>query len=228
MDQARVDYLSNKGFMKAAQRVGSSTTQYRPSQLTAPMAQVYATFMAAFSRDAAFSFTQPLTWGRPNGIGLFDTTDVQTGDIVVNNGDTFFVSRKEAFRPAIVILCNRVVSLFGSLGTAPQNDALSGSTACPLAGVQSDYGTSFSGGANAAASGWPCSILLSGRGDRSASGVPGASRASTFQLLLPELPGGVFPQPYSNIRDDLGNTYRIDSVEVTQYGIRCGIHLVQV
>ncbi|WP_062018243.1 hypothetical protein [Gluconobacter japonicus] len=227
MDQARLQALTARGYSKAAKRIGAETVQYRPTSLTDPLASPYASFLAAFNNDAGFSFKAPTLWGKPAVFGLFDTMDVQVGDILVSSGERYFVARFEAFQPPLCILCDRTISLFGNASSGDGTTGDDSSSACPLAGYQDDYGTSGDDGSSAVASGWPCSILLKGSGEASGSSIPGAIKAAVYQLLLPVMPG-FNPQVYMTATDDLGRSYVIEGVEVSQYGTKCLMRVQQV
>lgn len=220
--QALVQSKAAKGFRIAARNLGATASQYRPSGLTAPTRTLHATISAAFDTGAAFGFKSPLIQDKPRVFGLLDTTDITAGDILVC-GDTYFVARFDPFRPPLCILCNRTVTLSGSAG-AGSTDTASGE--CTLAGYQTDYGTP-SGSSGVLASGWPCSILLSGRGENTDSGVAGALKAADYEMLLPVMPSFV-PEVYMTAEDDLGRVFVIEAVEPSQFGNRCRMKAQQV
>ncbi|ASL39319.1 MULTISPECIES: hypothetical protein [Acetobacter] len=229
MDQARLQAKVAKGYGKAAQRVGALTTQYRPIDLIDPMgAAAYAALFADFASDAVFSFKRPPLWDKPTAFGLFDTTDVRAGDILVAPMGTYFVARFEPFRPAVCVLTNRTAS-FTATGQSGSGvtDGSSGDV-CTLAGYQDGYnGQSSDGSGLAEASGWPVSIILKNKGERVSSGLPGNLRSGQFEMLAPIIPGFT-PRPYMTVTDDMGTEYTVDAVELSQYGNRLMISVNQI
>lgn len=228
MDQARLQAKVAKGYGKAAQRVGALTTQYRPTSLTDPMGVAHATLFADFASDAAFSFRKPPLWDKPTVFGLFDTTDVQAGDILVAPMGTYFVARFEPFRPAVCVLTNRTVSFAATDQSGSGATDGSSSDACNLAGYQDGYnGQSTDGTGSVEASGWPVSIILKNKGERVSSGLPGNLRSGQFEMLAPIIPGFT-PRPYMTVTDDMGTEYTVDAVEPSQYGNRLMISVNQI
>jgi len=216
MDQATLQAKVAKGYGKAAIRLGATTAQYRPSSLTSPLADVHGTFLAAFNNDAGFSFKQPTPWGKPMVFGLFDTTDVQAGDLLACGADTYFVARFEPFQPPLCVQCNNAVTL------SPGNSGASGadsSGACSIAGLEPGY-SGLSSLSSDLTGAWPCYLGIKNSGRGTDSGLPGSERAAEFDLFLPLMPGFV-PAPYMTFTDDDGIGYTIGAVESSPYGFRC-------
>lgn len=223
MDQATLQSKVARGYAKAAMRLGAETQQYRPSSLTDPMASVYATLMAAFNNSATFTFQQPTPWGRPAVFGLFDTSDVQAGDILVSGSDTYFVDRFEAFQPAALILCNNTLTISGGLsGSSGAAD----SAACALLGYQPGYSGMPATSAAPLTGAWPCYLGLKGRGKRADSGIPGSISGASYEIFLPLMPGFA-PTAYMTASDSRGIGYTIEAVEISPYGYRCDASIQQ-
>lgn len=218
MDQALLQQKVARGYAKAALRLGAMTTQYRPASLTAPMATAHASFLAAFNDDKNFGFARPALWDKPAVFGLFDTTDVQSGDLMTCAGENYFVTRLEPFRPPLCMLCNRVVSIVGQPGQGSTNGD---GAVCTDVGASDDYGAAGdTDGQTTLASGWPAFIQIKGKGSPTGDGIPGSVKAADYEMLLPVMPGFI-PTVQMAVTTDLGTTYTLTAVEPSQYGNRC-------
>lgn len=225
MYQALVQQKVARGYAKAALRLGAATAQYRPASLTAPMATAYATFLAAFNNDRTFGFDGPALWDKPAVFGLFDTTDVQSGDLLTCAGENYFVARLEPFRPPLCMLCNRVVSIAGQPGQGGTNGD---GAVCTDVGASDDYGTAGDTSDQATlASGWPAFIQIKNKGNAVGDGIPGSIKAADYEMFLPLMPDFV-PAVQMAVTTDLGTTYTISAVEPSQYGNRCLMGVRQV
>ncbi|WP_019091745.1 hypothetical protein [Komagataeibacter europaeus] len=225
MYQALVQQKVASGYANAALRLGATTAQYRPGSLTAPMTTAYATMLAAFNADKAFGFQAPALWDKPAVFGLFDTTDVQSGDLLTCAGENYFVARLEPFRPPLCMLCNRVVSLSGQLGQGSTNG---NGAVCTDVGASDDYGTAGdTTDQTTLASGWPAFIQIKNRKDTVGDGIPGSIKASEYEMFLPLMPDFI-PTVQMAVTTDLGTTYTISAVEPSQYGNRCLMSVRQV
>ncbi|PYD79034.1 hypothetical protein CFR80_15670 [Komagataeibacter oboediens] len=225
MDQALLQQKVARGYAKAALRLGATTEQYRPASLTAPMGTAYATMLAAFNADKAFGFQAPALWDKPAVFGLFDTTDVQSGDLLTCAGENYFVARLEPFRPPLCMLCNRVVSIAGQPG---QGSANGDGAVCTDVGASDDYGTAGDTSAQTTlASGWPAFIQIKGKGSPTGDGIPGSIKAADYEMFLPLMPNFI-PDVQMAVTTDLGTTYTLTAVEPSQYGNRCLMSVRQV
>ena len=225
MDQAHVQSHVAKGYAKAALRLGATTTQYRPATLTAPMATAYATFLAAFNNDKKFGFDGPALWDKPAVFGLFDTTDVQSGDLLTCAGENYFVARLEPFRPPLCMLCNRVVSIASQPGQGSTNGD---GAVCTDVGASDDYVTAGDTSVQTTlAAGWPAFIQIKNKGNAVGDGIPGSIKAAEYEMFLPLMPDFV-PAVQMAVTTDLGTTYTISAVEPSQYGNRCLMGVRQV
>ncbi|QOF94211.1 hypothetical protein IFJ82_09625 [Novacetimonas hansenii] len=225
MYQALVQQKVAKGYAKAALRLGATTTQYRPASLTAPMGTVHATFLAAFNNDRKFGFDGPALWSKPAVFGLFDTTDVQSGDLLTCAGENYFVARLEPFRTPLCMLCNRVVSIAGQAGQGSTNGD---GAVCTDVGASDSYGTAGNTtNQTTLITGWPAFIQIKGKGIPTGDGIPGSIKAADYEMLLPVMPGFV-PTIEMAVTTDLGTTYTLTAVEPSQYGNRCLMSVRQV
>ncbi|GBR68916.1 hypothetical protein [Gluconobacter kanchanaburiensis] len=199
MQQTMIAARLSRGYARAATVLGASGEQYRPSGGVLPMETLHAQPTLAFDVDAEFSFTQPIGWGIPTEYVLTDRRDdTEVGDILVASGRTYFVASVEPLRPPLCVVCSRTVSVSGVTGT-----------------VQT------------LVSECPAGIIMRAKGESSGSGVPGATRPGQSVIYLPLLPGVVLT-PYMTVTTDLGTTYTINAVEISEFGIRCTMSLQQV
>ncbi|GBQ89176.1 MULTISPECIES: hypothetical protein [Gluconobacter] len=199
MQQAMIAARLSRGYAKAAQVLGASGEQYRPSGGLTPMDVLYAQPMLAFDVDAGFSFERPIGWGIPTEYVLTDRRDdTQVGDILAASGRTYFVASVEPLRPPLCVVCSRTVSVSGVTGL-----------------VQT------------LVSECPAAIIMRAKGESSGSGVPGATRPGQSVMYLPLLPGVVLT-PYMTVTTDLGTTYTVNAVEISGFGIRCTMSFQQV
>ncbi|WP_197460399.1 hypothetical protein [Gluconobacter albidus] len=199
MQQAMIAARLSRGYAKAAQVLGASGEQYRPSGGLTPMDVLYAQPMLAFDVDAGFSFERPIGWGIPTEYVLTDRRDdTQVGDILAASGRTYFVASVEPLRPPLCVVCSRTVSVSGVTGV-----------------VQT------------LVSECPAAIIMRAKGESSGSGVPGATRPGQSVMYLPLLPGVVLT-PYMTVTTDLGTTYTVNAVEISGFGIRCIMSFQQV
>ncbi|PYD63559.1 hypothetical protein [Gluconacetobacter entanii] len=218
MYQALVQQKVASGYAKAALRLGATTTQYRPASLAAPMTTAYATLLAAFNNDRKFGFDGPALWDKPAVFGLFDTTDVQSGDLLTCAGENYFVARLEPFRPPLCMLCNRTISIAGQPG---QGSTDGDDSVCTDVGASDDYGTAGDTSAQTTlASGWPAFIQIKRKGSPTGDGIPGSIKAEEYEMFLPLMPNFI-PAVQMAVTTDLGTTYTLTAVEPSQYGNRC-------
>lgn len=194
VNQISVQRHAARGYAMAAQRLGALTLQYRPADRTAPLeATPYAAVMATFNDDPALSFRRPILWDKPVCFGMFDTTDVFSGDLMKTLDEgIFFITRFEMFRPIEAVLTNALVKISGQPGAGdlPEGD---GTGSCELAGAQDGYGTS-AGGSTVLVTDWPAWIGKPGRGVGTQSGEQGSLPAASFLMRLPLVPGWA-PRP---------------------------------
>ena len=229
VNQISVQRHAARGYALAAKRLGAPSRQFRPTTGNNPLdGALYAAVMATFNDDPAFSFKRPIMWDKPLCFGMFDTTDVFSGDLIVTPDEgTFFITRFEMFRPIEAVLCNAVVDISGTPGSGALDDdgnAVTGS--CDLGGAQSDYGSSSTGSSVLAAK-WPAWIGRPGRGSGAQSGVSGSLPAASFLMRLPLIPN-FMPQPYMTVATKAGLRYVISGVSASQYGYECLMNVEQV
>ncbi|MBR0560339.1 hypothetical protein [Neokomagataea anthophila] len=198
----RSDLLALKlgrGYAKAAQILGRSGVQYRPTDGMSALTVPYASPMLAFDVDPSFSGVKPAGWGVVARYVLSDRlSDTRVGDVLTCGGQNFFVAAVDVSTPALCVACDQIVSV-----------------------------SAVSGGSGMVVSGCPAAIILRSKGESAQSGMPGSARPGQFVLYLPHLPG-IMLRPYMTVTSDNGATYTINSAEKSAWGFRCVLSLQQV
>ncbi|WP_336946408.1 hypothetical protein [Asaia sp. HN010] len=186
------------GFARAARRLGTIGRHYRILDPLKPLAALMGYPYLCFDADAGFQMRKPRMWARPMVYVLSDAPALRIGDILQQGECVYFVVEIEASRPPLCIACNKRISIFGMRGVTQ---------------LHVDQ--------------CPASVVLTGKGEGSHSGMPGAMRAGSYRLSLPALPDFCLV-PYMQIIDELGMRYTVDSVELSQNGTRAILSLQQV
>ncbi|GBR06263.1 hypothetical protein HW511_00525 [Asaia siamensis] len=186
------------GFARAARRLGTIGRHYRVVDPLKPLSTLMGTPFLCFDADAGFQMRKPRMWARPMVYALSDAPSLCIGDILQQEERFYFVAEIEAFRPPLCVACNKCISIFGMRGV-----------------TQLHVGQC------------PASIVLTGKGEDSHSGMPGALRSGSYMLSLPVLPG-FYLVPYMQIIDELGLRYTVDSVELSRNGTRAIVSLQQI
>lgn len=207
MDGARLQGLIYKGRGKAAKHIGLPCQQYRPTSTTNPLSNPLAVINVAFNA-ADPTYTKPGLYGKPAWFADFDGRLSQVGDYLkrLSDGSFWFIAGQQQLLPIVVISCNRTVSAF-----RPQQ--------------QSGVGAQGYGGNTVATEtplilGYPASVLVGPRADKSMVGLPGDAKTPYWTILLPVLPGAVVLKGNDVITDDLDRRYVISSAELTDLGWR--------
>jgi hypothetical protein len=201
--QARVYY----GYTQAAQRIGLSFDQYRPTSAVNALSAGYK----LRSLPASFN-VQDMKYGKVSAYGkavwfcLADGRLLAPGDYLTGNGFTYFIAAMEPLLPIAAVLCNRVVNVY-----RPQQEPGLGAVA---------YGGNTAGNQTAIVTTFPASILLSTKAEKGPVNLPGDVRSGWATLLLPLIPGGVTIMNHDVVTDDLGGRYVISSAELSELGWR--------
>ena len=217
VSQLLIDQKVAKGYAKAAQRTGSATTVFRPASPMAPLAQppFMSGLMAAFSKEVSLTFQSSIPWDGPLITGMFDPTGLDIGDILQNpvtavDGDpltsTYFIVRRDPFRPPIVVLTTNLVSFYdtsqpGEWGTV---------------GVRPPSGPSKAQDV-LIASEWPVAIVLSVRGMAAQAKLPTDTRRGSYKLLCPAIPGADIWSGKRVLLEN-GQPLRVEGAHASQYG----------
>jgi hypothetical protein len=162
------------GFARAAALAGTPYAQYRAASATAPMAAPIGTLNALVKpRGKPFGAANPPA--NPFFDAVLDTTLVQQGDILVGTAGTFFVWQLPWLGAALCVNCNATVAVHR--------------TQQPSAPGFNDLGQLASANETVLMDSWPASVLRDGRGERSASNLPGTARVGSWMVLLPIFAG---------------------------------------
>ena len=203
------------GYNKAALRLGSSYTQYRPTATTAAIVSgnVVRTMTAAFDVDPGFSFKAPSKYTNPIFYALLDGSLVQPSDYFVGVDGTFFVAGMQSLVPILCVQCN--VSL--TIARPPGNTGY---------GSQG-YGGLIPGAGTPVVTSWPASVLQGTKGEKGDTNLPGDVRMPWYAAKLPNLPGGALRKTADDAVDSTGARYKVSSAELTGLGWRLTLALTE-
>lgn len=211
VSQATIQAKVNKGSAIAAVKAGVACAWFRANSAANPLAggnqrgtlQVLLDTSAGMGQRAPRRRDKPEEW-----FGAFDITGVALGDYLVTPAsETFFITTLDPFRPARLVLCNRVVAI---------------SEPAPMQGVGeiAGYGGDEAGLETVLASGWPCAIAQGNRVEPAAAALPGDVRLPWSSVLLPVIPGVTLRNDLI-LTDDQGFRRIVSSTELTPLGWRC-------
>ena len=200
----RVQGWVNLGTGIAAKFLGQTFAHYRPlstSTVLQPINMIEELFLS-FDQDPQFSYHKPKEYGDQIYFALCDYTNVQIGDYFWNYADqTFFVSNFEQLKPAMLMRCNRIVTV--------QRPAAA-------AGVSNGYGSNTS--PVTLLNGWPCSIVSGGIGGANDAHTPGSVKDHGVVITFPHY---VDVDTYDIVIDDANRRYVVGENERTALGYRC-------
>ena len=214
MDAMRLTTIINASNGRAAKRLGSLTTHYRAAGLSDPLSappvqQLCATF------TANTSYQVPERFGKATWIGTFDATDVRAGDFLVSPVEgTFFVAVMPGLLPVLCVRTERIISVLRT--TSAQEHA----------GLQ-DYGGTTQAIEKVMLSGWPASILMGARGEKSPLSLPSEVRIPWFTVLMADF-DGLLIRSGDFLIDDLGRRFIAGGTELTHMGWRITAMLAMV
>lgn len=191
--QGRVDF----SFANVARRLGRKARHYRLVDPLSPLSTPCGMSCLCVDVDHGFRQRRPRRWAQAMVYGISDAS-LSTGDLFELDGCFYFVAETEPLRPALLVVCNRFVSVTGMRGAG---------------GVYVER--------------CPASLRLTGKGDDRRSGMPGALRSGSYMLHLPMLPGFCL-MPYMQVTDEIGARYLVDAVESSLCGFRAVLSMQQV
>lgn len=189
----------NHGYRIAARHLGNLYAHYRPTS-TGPVIvnfNMIDQLMLAFDRDAAFSFEKPQDYAGDSFYGLIDCTTLQIGDYLYDfDNRTFFVANFEPLKPAMLVKCNRTVTL-----KQPASNNGYGASTGPTLLLDS----------------WPASIIPGTKGERNVAQLPESVRAPWYIMHLPYFPGAIIN--YGDvILDDLSRRFVVSANQLSPMG----------
>ncbi|HUB90955.1 MAG TPA: hypothetical protein VMA74_14615 [Dyella sp.] len=198
------------GYAAAAQRIGISFAQYRPTVGTPALGigNQVGSVLAAFD-TGPFAFTKPQDYGKATWTCLADGRLLLPGDYLSASSGTYFIASMQPLLPIMAVLCNRTVTVW-----RPQQQAAIG----PLG-----YGGSTQTNETAIADAFPASVLAASKTGHAPTNLPGDVPDAWYTLLLPGLPGGMQMLAHDVVTDDLNNRYVLSSVELSGLGWRCSM-----
>lgn len=191
----------------AAAHIGLPCNQFRPLVATSPFTNQVGVISVALN-SADQTYLKPNLYGKAIWYADMDGRLTQPGDYLVrqNDGSNWFVAAQQQLLPIVVINCNRVINVL-----RPQQ--------------QSGVGAQGYGGDTVASetpliTGYPASVFVGTKTDRSLVNLPGDVRNPSWAVLLPVLPGGIYLRNEDVITDDQSRRYVISSAELSDLGWR--------
>ncbi|MBT2299270.1 hypothetical protein J7E70_02225 [Variovorax paradoxus] len=214
MDAATLQDRINKGYGKAAARLGILHSVARPLTAAAPLLNIQGTLLCSFNAED-WKYLKPNKYGRPTWYGLFDGSLTRAGDYLIGPAVTYFIAAQQPLLSILCVDCNRQVALLRPPPAAASTGAQGYGGTCAADSTPA-LGTVDANGA--LVNGWPCSILLGGRQEHGTN-LPMAVNNAGFQILLP--PSVPIVIRASDIfLDDLGRRYIAEAAELSDLGWR--------
>jgi hypothetical protein len=207
MDAATLQARIYAGYAKAAQRIGYTTSLYRPTAAANPVGvgTLVQTMPASFNPED-MGYSKPNKYGHPTWYGVFDGRLTKVGDYLINANDgTFFVAAQQQALPILLVQCNRTLNVI-----RPQQQAGVGALG---------YGGDTAANETTLMTAWPASVLQGPKGEKSEVGLPGDVKQPWWAVLMPAW-AGVTIRGGDILADDLGRRYVVSSAELTDLGWR--------
>lgn len=157
----------NKGYHIAAKHLGNLYAHYRPRSTGPALVNINMmdTLMMAFDPNPNFSFEKPQGFDDDTFFSLLDLTDVQIGDYLSDlNNRTFYVANIEPLKPAMLVRCNRTISI-----VQPASNNGYGASTGPTLLLDT----------------WPASIIPGTKGEQNVARLPESVRAPWYIVHLP-------------------------------------------
>lgn len=219
MDSVTLKRKANYGYGKAARYLGIECEKYRPMFPTDPISELTyeGTLMVDFDPRPTLSARKVSGPRQPIWYAGCDATDILRGDFLIGEAGTFFVALLQNYLPPECIQCNVKLSIYRPTGDVPEDiryyragNTLNSGRGAPLA------------------TNWPASMLEGTKGDRGVMGLPNDVKEPWFNVVMPELPGGLVPQTTDQFFDEFDRRYVISSPVRDEHGWRFTAGLAEV
>jgi len=201
-------------YAKAALRIGQTYTLYRPSGATDPIVpgNIVTTLPASFNAED-MAYRKPENYDKALWYCLVDGTQVQVGDYLVYQQNTYFIVAMQLTLPILAVQCNRRVRI----GRMPVEN---GAGLAGYSGVVQSEEADVLGSSNAGqfVSGWPASILQGGSAGNDTTLPSGVKSSSAAILLPPSIPIAILESDV--LQDDLGRNFAVYAAEQSSLGWR--------
>ncbi len=205
MNQGGLNALIASGLAKAAQRLGSPYSIFRPTNAVNPLTVApIGTVMAVFDPSVSLTLTGVEDRNASSASLIGDFSSLQQGDYLVGS-NTWFVSHIEPLRAASCVRCNHTLSIRSPLGAFTTGPG--------------SYGGRLPATDIILASGWPASVLTKTHLDTATARLPGDVRTVFVEVLLPTIPGVVISHGQL-LTDEFGQTYAVAATELSDRGWR--------
>lgn len=225
MHAEKLQSLIYRGYGKAARYIGTFYDFIRPNAAVMPLQGQGFDGMAAYDNDLVFdldtaepyqqvpvslnaedfNYSKPNKYGKPLWYGVFDAQASKVGDYLKGEAGTLFIATMQRNLPILLVECNRTIAIWRT-----QQQAGVGAIG---------YGGNTAATETVLMSGWPASLLIAGRGERTEQYLPGDKKQPNWLLLLPSYLGVVI-QNADIITDDLGRRYVVSAAELSDLGWR--------
>lgn len=207
MDAATLQQKIYQGYAKAALRIGYMTDVYRPVNAFNPLSlgNKITSINASFNAES-MTYNRPNKYAHPTWFGVFDGSKTKVGDILTNAQDgTYYVAAQQTALPILLVQTNRTINVL-----RPQQQTGVGAV---------NYNGDTVATETQIMTGWPASVLIGTKGEKSQVSLPGDTRSPWWAILMPAVPG-VNIRHGDILTDDLNRRYVCASVELTDLGYR--------
>ena len=214
MDGVKLQSRLWKGYGKAAKRIGTLHTVYRPGTITTnPLIQanIVTQIQAVFAiHTAQFTFDKPSDYKDNLFHGLFDATLCKSGDYLVGDDGTYFITAFDPIKPTLCVQCSPILALHRPAQASGVGlGAYSGE-------VIATETTLFSG--------FPGGMVLRSQAERSEKITPSDAGSGSYEILLPVIGSGIVPRPSDILSDQYGRRYAVKTVEISELGWRIRVN----
>lgn len=213
MNGLKLQAKAYRGYAKSARKVGLQHHHFRPASATLPLdaANALTDLPVLIERHMGkFRYDAPEVHGKPYRDAIADGTLLAVGDYLVpsDGRETMFVAAMQPIEPILLVTCNAVVSIVRT----PKTNSV---------GASSGYSGVSRASEQTLISGWPCSLVMGGGGERSTTMLPSEPRSDQgMAVMLPSIPGGLQFDTGMSIVDEQGVRYLVVGVEHSSMGWR--------
>jgi len=206
----------NKGYRKAAGKLGWPHQQYRPFGPDSPLAPIsfVGDLLAVMDARPGYNFTNPATHADAMRYALVDGDAVKVADYLVGPQETVFVAGLPPLQPIVCVACNVTLTLRRA---AAEDD---------FGSVDAPPGPQQAGAERVLWTSWPASMLHAGRVGGDETTLPGDSPPAAFTVLMPAVPEVDPPRQGDVVVDERGRRFAVMWHEAGHLGWRMVVRLL--